>query len=230
MAKKSSKKSGALILIISIILTALIVGGGMFVWHQSVVNSSGKVEYRKYKVALEEILTLRDKVENLEGEQERLNQRIDDYKALLKSEKLEQPNYFSFDNIEVGDEIAGMKIEAINIAREGYIDFSFENVAISFSGETELTGTYNYYDDDVAFLYDSVCFDVDEDSYSKMPRMVENDRDPWFCFYDQGKAKEAFGPKGSSGKATIIIDDYAFISYPSEGSDGARLVKVISKE
>jgi len=50
-----------------------------------------------------------------------------------------------------------------------------------------------------------------------------------FYFTNQDFAKEQFGSSVTLGKATIVIDNFIYKTYPTELNHEAKLVKVINK-
>jgi len=106
--------------------------------------------------------------------------------------------------------------------------FGDENFKATFVGNKTLSGTYHYYGDDEAFLADSVCFNPDEASLKSLPQVQGLPQDE-FCFSNDVAAKNDLGPKGKSGKATIVIGDYQMLGYPIEASYSAKLVQVVKK-
>lgn len=170
------------------------------------------------------------------------NNIIPTFKLIKKGEAFNEKNQFQKDNefklieSKVGDIIAGMTINFIKTF-DGF-DIqpiienqpSIDNLSIGFSGETTITGTYHNDKVDLQTGFGGqVCFnDLDEESKAKIPSIVW-DNETYFCFNNQDLAKELFSPEGSSGIATIVIDDYIINRLSAEVTDMARLVKVISK-
>jgi len=147
------------------------------------------------------------------------------------------PNEFRVEDIHVGDKVAGMRLYSVGpfkkptqnpAPNEANIPFGDENFGAVFKGNKTLTGTYNYYGDDQPFVYDAVCFTPDEESSKNLPQL-QGDTQSDFCFFNQDFAQKYFGPKGSSGKATIIIDEYDMFDYPIEGGYSANFVRLVKK-
>lgn len=148
-----------------------------------------------------------------------------------------ESNIFDVMKAKIGDVVVNMTIKAItpfsvNITPPKSFPLTADNAKVEFSGQTQISGTYQYYgnDEQSEMLTDIVCFDgLDNSSKSQLPQIQGDRREPWFCFSNQDLAKELFIPKGAVGKATIIIDQYEINSYPSEVFNTATLIKVITK-
>lgn len=138
---------------------------------------------------------------------------------------------FKFGEVKVGDKVADMAIKFIKPFSDDVLTSTKDNVSIGFSGEITISGKYHYYGNDPSgFLSDAVCFDsLDEQSQVKIPKMIGDERSIWFCFGNQELAKSSFSPRGSSGTATIAINDYTINILPAEVTNIAKLIKVISK-
>lgn len=145
-------------------------------------------------------------------------------------------NEFRLMDVKEGSKVDGMTVKSIepfdkNNADENSKNIYVNNVAIKFSGETSITGTYDYREaNPAAQAGDLVCFyGLNEASRARIPSLLWSDQDARFCFSNQDAAKEAFGPVGSTGKATIVIDDYTINKLPANIVDVARLVRVEQK-
>jgi len=139
-------------------------------------------------------------------------------------------NRADINNIKVGDKIASMTVVSI-MPYKSYNPLLEGNYKIKFNGKIEITGHYIYYGEG-DMLENKICFDnLDNASKIKMPQLKGDDREIWFCFNNENFAKDAFQPKGSSGKATILIDNYTINMYGSEVWNTAdlKLVKAINK-
>lgn len=151
-------------------------------------------------------------------------------KVQLLNEDLQKPlkeNEFRLSSLSVGDIVAGLKVKEVSPFRSEEA-ISSENYAIGFTGKTELSGIYTYNDDEAAFTANTVCFEVDEDSLKKLPTFFQEIPKNFFCFSNGAFAKKSFKKKGSTGKATIVIDNLNLVSYPREVWNSAELVKVVS--
>jgi hypothetical protein len=93
-----------------------------------------------------------------------------------------------------------------------------------FEGEVVVSGKFTYDE-----MFGSICFNVSEDSKASIPRLLDDDRYPWFCFNNLTPplARELFVRSRSNKMATILITDYELISAPKEVSDIAKLIKII---
>ena len=134
------------------------------------------------------------------------------------------------DQLKVGDKVARMTVAAIS-KKNPEIDLPLSlNIEVTFTGQETATGTYTYYKEaDSVYNGNMVCFtDIDEKSRQYIP-ILQDDERYYFCFINQDFAREQFGPVGSTGIATVVIDNYIDIHFPSEGWNTAELVSVVSK-
>ncbi len=145
-------------------------------------------------------------------------------------------NLFSAENVKVGDTIAGMTVKSVSPFFKDRSDqpIGIENAKIAFVGQATVTGQYHYYNDNVGFFYDTVCFDsLDPASQLKIPTLYNEYTDIGaslsyrrFCFSNQEFAKTEFTPQDSSGIATITIDNYQVEGCGCETVDQTQLVRV----
>lgn len=138
-------------------------------------------------------------------------------------------NTFSVDAVKVGDTIADMKLISLEPVNPEYSALSNDNASAKFSGEATVSGKWEHYTEEF-MMGEMVCFTPDETSKKLLPAITGNERDGRFCFSNDDEAKKEFVPVGGSGTAKILIADFTYFSYPSEGSNTATLVKVIEKK
>lgn len=135
---------------------------------------------------------------------------------------------FSLFEIEVGDTVAGMRVEAIEaVEDDGSTGRDPHNVLIRFSGRKEITGRFTYHPPTDPFLANTVWMHIDDRDGAGLPHMLEDTRYTWFCFYNQDDAHAVFIEPGA-GTATVVIDDYTIVYYPSEVWNTATLVEARS--
>ena len=133
-----------------------------------------------------------------------------------------------FEKIKAGDTFGEMVVVSTESVRENINLPISENIVIRFEGAVEIKGKYVYYGED-SFGGSRVCFsDLDAQSASKMPQLKRGGINQ-FCFENDQYAMELFAPEGSSGTATIVIDNYTLIYYPSEGWNTAKLIRVVTE-
>lgn len=136
-------------------------------------------------------------------------------------------NVFQLATLQVGDTVAGMTVKSITGYGDGSADPgppTIHDVRIEFEGRATVTGTYTYHLPEDEFLGNAVCIDVDETSQHLLPRMAGDERYLWFCFENEDEAQAAFGEPGF-GTATVVIDNYTIIHYPSEVWNMATLIE-----
>ena len=138
---------------------------------------------------------------------------------------LDMPLAFDPDSLRDGDTLGSMVV----VQRELRVDHEGRWVGtVRFTGEATLSGRYHPHFDYPEVR--STCFEVDDSSAVRLPRFAFDERRVWFCFDNQEDAASLLGPPGSSGDATIVIDRYATIRSFTDAVDGARLVRVLSRE
>lgn len=141
---------------------------------------------------------------------------------------------FSYYDVQIGDVIAGWTLTDMGMFSD-MIEPGPGNSIFHFEGTATLTGTYEYVGDDAyAMMSDYIYFhDLDSDSLYYLPWMMESDGEPewtWFSFSNQEEVKARFGVVdgvSKSGQATILIEDFVLVHYPSEVSSMATLVDVL---
>ncbi len=131
--------------------------------------------------------------------------------------RVHDSNIVSIKEIQPGDRIAGLLVASME-----YVDD--HDFAVLFTGRLRLSGSFihNLPDDYVA----GVVFFADEKSLQKLPRFIEDTRDPGAFTLDQ-PAK--FAPPGSRGTATVIVDQYRLVHRQMGAMNSARLVRLVQK-
>lgn len=138
-----------------------------------------------------------------------------------------EPAVFKFEDIKVGDSVGTMKVVAIDkIVSE--MPLGPYNASIKLSGQVTLTGNFHYVSD-TAFGIDAGLWfnELDASSLALLPR-ASHDPKSGFYFSNYNYAKTLFGPVGSSGPATIVIDEYTINLIESEVPNMAKLVRVVN--
>ncbi|MCX6779358.1 MAG: hypothetical protein NTU97_03955, partial [Candidatus Magasanikbacteria bacterium] len=127
--------------------------------------------------------------------------------------KLANPNVIDLQNFKVGDVLPnGMKIVNMN--------------PVTFSGKVVVSGKYNYSNDKLEPLYNLVCVEPNQEFLILLPRLPGTSNTN-FCFSNQEVVKNKYGPRGSSGEAMVVIDNYGFNSSGNEFF--AELIKTLEK-
>ena len=137
-------------------------------------------------------------------------------------------NVFKVEKIKVGQKIAGLEVASASVDS---LEWSDEpGLAAQFKGEVTLSGTYTHYENS-PLLDHEIVFAVDEASSHKLPRLNIDKRDNLFVFTNHDRAEDELGPGGSSGRATIVIDNFNIYYVPNSDSlNYAELVQVMEKE
>ncbi|MGL5831241.1 MAG: hypothetical protein ACRCZE_03770 [Candidatus Altimarinota bacterium] len=184
----------------------------------------------------QKIAALEEQAANLQSDLALKNSLLEEFEnknyQLLKQV---HPNAFDYNLIKIGEQVGEMTLSAsgtqpASVDQEGNQVDAYQYA--EFAGTVELTGTYNYYNDQQAFLANQVCFtSLDEASLAKLPLEMERLELPeqQFCFENQDLARQSFGPKGSSGQATIQISSYSSNNSGLQAYPLIELAKVISK-
>lgn len=188
------------IIAIGIFLSYIIVGVGVYLWQSSIVKEAKRntttvlAELSQEKMSIEKEATALQK----------------ETKSNLEKFK---NNEVDFTTAKVGDKLAnGMVVKEV-IGQHGLI----------FGGSTVISGNYNYYpnnDSEYPYTAGLVCF-TPEQSLILPNTGVGNGE---FCFANQDVAKNRYGPIGSHGRATVVIDNFAL---GLEGVNSADLIKTI---
>jgi hypothetical protein len=131
-------------------------------------------------------------------------------------------------DLNKGDCYAGMIVKDVKYSYDNENgNTGFAVFSTKASSPLIVSGKYNHHLDDDVFTGGVVCFYPDEGTI--LPKIDGDDRRRSFCFSNQNKAKESFGPAGSSGRAKISIDNYDYAYTRDRMWDGAILKEVIKK-
>lgn len=120
---------------------------------------------------------------------------------------------------KVGDVVAGMRIEAMEIRRASDGELLG---TVRFAGEARVSGRFGPHPSSEV---DALCFFADPASAGRLPRFPQDQRRAWFCFSDQAEARRMLAPADSGG-ASIVIDRYTYHYGHSDGVNEARLDRV----
>ncbi|CAN5183837.1 hypothetical protein BH20GEM2_BH20GEM2_08590 [soil metagenome] len=137
----------------------------------------------------------------------------------------EASNRFDPAGIQVGDRILGLTVTRQDLSHAPAMGDSVYVGSVEFSGELTLSGSYRAHPDYPEVQ--ALCFDVDEASAARVPRMRGDERRVWFCFDNQEEAVRALGSPGTAGRATIVIDDYRTVRQFTDAFDTATLLRVV---
>lgn len=138
-------------------------------------------------------------------------------------------NEFDPATIQVGDVVAGMTVTSVDFRNDGHTI----TASIEFHGQATVSGhfTHTGVDPDAGFtaaFHQVFISNLDEPSEARLPRMTGDPRSVNFALTNYEEvAKDAFGPEGAQGQATIVIDTYHIYFEPTEAFNAATLLKVI---
>ena len=132
-------------------------------------------------------------------------------------------------NIPADSMLGGLRIEHVNVSRMQSEEYGNPWVGeVRLRGEIEVSGTWKPHFDHPEV--DLTCFWVDDETASRIPRIVGDTRVAWFCFRNQPFTRAALGAPPDSGRARIIIDRYQTNRHFSDVYDEAELADVIEKQ
>jgi hypothetical protein len=162
--------------------------------------------------------------------------RFESFSVIARTAPESSENLFDPRAVKVGDVVAGLTVADLPDLREyGWVER--DDMAIAkFKGEVTLTGRYICTPEEE--LLESrtpdlprAVFLVGEESATRLPQIIGDNRGPWFMITNVLDAGEHLGPPGSEARATIVSDDYVIRLHPSsEGINLTRLARVIEKE
>ncbi|HYE83208.1 MAG TPA: hypothetical protein VEG39_13715 [Clostridia bacterium] len=133
----------------------------------------------------------------------------------------EETNLFDARKVKVGDQIAGLKVNKVEVHNASDEDY---DAYVDFEGEVTVSGDFKHNLDD-AFMDHEISFTVDEESKALLPKLAHDQRYVWFMFMNHDEAEKAFGAPGTEGKATVTIKNYSIKYAHTEIWNTADLVK-----
>ncbi|MBT9156123.1 MAG: hypothetical protein DDT37_01107 [Firmicutes bacterium] len=137
--------------------------------------------------------------------------------------RVHDSNTVSIKDLEVGDRVAGLLVAEMYLEQQAWSALHF---SVTFSGRLTLSGDYHFfmsnYDDSPV-----VNFVLDAASRQKVPHIAEDSRGETSYFHLAPHA--AFGPIGSQGTATVVIDQLKLPHRERGEANSARLVRLVQK-
>jgi hypothetical protein len=130
-------------------------------------------------------------------------------------------NHFNPKDVKVGDEVAGMKIVELEVEDDG----PNYSVFAAFEGKIIISGKYIQYENH-DFLGNAISFEVDEESFKKLPILAYDERNLWFVFRNREEAIKRLGDYDNEG-LSIEIADYTIHYAPTEVANEASITRVI---
>lgn len=147
-----------------------------------------------------------------------------------------EENLQSLRSLKVGDVVKGMTVTSVNDTehRAALQKNGFSATEVRFEGQQTITGKYTYYDqvEDSAVYNPSHTVQFYATPSDQLPFGDVNytsSKSGFVCFENEEFAKSSFGPVGSSGTATVVINNYRLFYEVSEGCSQAELVSVVQK-
>lgn len=138
-------------------------------------------------------------------------------------------NVLDPDIVAVGDIIGEFEVTEVGQYRDG-VNVK-PNMRVVLTGRVEVTGEFSVNSATGRNAGQAVFTITDEASLERVPRVAGDREYGGFLLADTDKAKELFGPPGTKGTATAIIDNYVIVRYSGAAvSDNADVLEVISKE
>lgn len=136
-------------------------------------------------------------------------------------------NVLDPDIVAVGDIVGEFEVTEVSQYREG-VNVK-PNLRVVMSGQVEVTGEFSVNSATGRNAGQVVFMITDEESLSRVPRVAGDKEYGGFLFTDTDRAKELFGPPGTKGTATVVIDQYVVVRYTGAAvSDTAEVVEVVS--
>ena len=145
----------------------------------------------------------------------------------LENESLIDVHENPFNSLEINilDEVCGLTL--INKKTSAYLGKKFV-YQLDFTGEVEVSGTYEIWKE--GHLSPCICFEPDKDSVELFPKVNGDGRNIWFTLNNYNDINKKFSEGGSSGKATIVIDNYSIDLNEAATSNKADLIKILGIE
>lgn len=136
-------------------------------------------------------------------------------------------NVIDPDVIAVGDIVGDFEVIEVDQYRAG-VNVK-PNLRVVLSGQVEVTGEFSV-NSATGRNAGQVVFQVtDEEALERVPRVAGDTEYGGFLYPDTDRAKELFGPPGTKGTATIVIDQYVIVRYSGAAvSDSAEVLEVIA--
>lgn len=137
---------------------------------------------------------------------------------------------FNFQKLKAGDKIGFMVVKKVEPFDSRLSGLAKDNFKITFSGQLKISGEYLITDgSEPGIGMKFVTFTPDSSSLSLLPKEENASQYGYsksFVFNDYEKAVKALTSKGKNGIATVTIDNYTLVSYPSEVNNSADLIQV----
>lgn len=137
-------------------------------------------------------------------------------------------NRFDPGTLAVGDEVLGLRVTRIAVQPAAPPDSGYFG-EVEFAGEVTVSGRYRAHPEYPAEEASYMCFFIDAETATRLPRFRADERLPWLCFTNTDFAVDELGPLDTQGGATVIIDEYRTVRRRTNAFDTARLVSVISR-
>lgn len=186
---------------IGVFLSYIIVGLGVYLWQNSIVDISKKNEkniitqtLNQQKKNVEETATLQKNIQS-------------------QIEKIKN-NQIDFNLVKAGDRLPN-GMTAGNIFQQG------ENKFIEFTGSIVISG--NFFSNET--IKGKICLNLNEESSIKVPKISEATKP--LCFTNTEIAKIRFGALGSKGSAEVVIDNFRLRIGDTVPFDEAELIKTL---
>lgn len=135
------------------------------------------------------------------------------------------PHLFDERSAKAGDVVAGMTITSFSMTPFPDMPLSYAGI-VEFAGETTVKATYQHFGAETEFLANAICFHVDPEYETRLPRSLGDERATFFCAKNADAIRAHVGPAGSTGHATVLLDHYTFDYRPTETWNRATVVKI----
>jgi hypothetical protein len=172
------------------------------------------------------------RVKNIQNELEKIRTEIKQVEedTIIEKEKNDKiNNVINYDTLKVGDEIGAFTVKSIQPLVQSE-KVSKNNLLISFTGNAEISGKYNYYDlnYDFAIMAGVIILEVNPNDLNIFPRL-NSDPISHITFVPSEESREKFGLNDNSpsisGEATVIIKEF-IVAYAEIGGYAPYMAKI----
>ncbi len=144
--------------------------------------------------------------------------------VIKRSQDFDRLTFEFHDILEFGNRVGNWEVQEAGPFSEGLTgmeagEMDESDFLVNFTGKEVITGVmFRREDDGNIYLssIDTVCFDPDDESHGRLPRLDFDDSRNDFCFSNQDKAKQ-YIELGQELVAEVTISSYNYFRYPTGG-------------
>ena len=213
-----------------LLLSNMVTAGVLYVAQEKKYEESIFQQTKQIGELKQQLSDVESRLSQVQQENEQLSKSL---KAEIQLRELfdkSAPNQIHLATAKPGDKVHDMVVKSIEPYEKSKA-LTTGNVHVVLTGKITITGRYSYYDTGPLNALDGtvVFSDLDDSSKAKLPQIKGLKKRMFFVFRNQELAQELLGPRGSSGYATVSIDNYEIQNYSGQVWDTAELMKVIEK-